>query len=124
MLIAGIITISLALVFYTTGVWGEKLGGGLKNWNLICFWFGIVFDTTGTTIMSFISGKFTPSFHSLTGLLAIILMLVHALWATVIMIRKDEKAKISFHKFSIFVWIVWLIPYLAGVVIGISKAKS
>ena len=33
--------------------------------------------------------------------------------ATVVLVRKDEKIVLNFHKFGIFVWIVWLIPYFS-----------
>jgi len=51
--------------------------------------------------------------HGILGLLTIILMLGHALWATYVLVKKDEKMIVSFHKFSVFVWLVWLIPYLS-----------
>ena len=59
------------------------------------------------------AGGLTFDIHGLTGLLAILLMLVHAVWATVVLIRKNEKLTSSFHKFSILVWLIWLIPYLS-----------
>lgn len=52
MLIYAIISISLALVFYTIGVWSEKVQGQLKKWHLTIFWIGLIFDTIGTTLMS------------------------------------------------------------------------
>ena len=58
------------------------------------------------------------NFHGLTGLLAILLMLFHAVWATMVMVRKDEKMIVQFHKFSILVWIIWLIPMLSGMILG------
>lgn len=115
MLIFSIIFINLALVFYTVGVWGEKIQGQLKVWHLVIFWAGLVCDTTGTTFMSLISGdKFSFNVHGVTGLLAIILMLFHALWATVVLARHNESLKLKFHKFSIFVWVIWLIPFVSG----------
>ena len=36
-------------------------------------------------------------------LLAILLMLFHAIWATIVLVKKNEKMIINFHKFSIFV---------------------
>ena len=63
---------------------------------------------------------FKFDFHDLTGLLAILLMLFHAIWATIVLVKKNEKMIINFHKFSIFVWIVWLIPYLTGLIFGVS----
>ncbi len=119
MLTFAIISISLALVFYTIGVFSEKIAGALKAWHLIMFWIGFAFDTTGTTLMSKIaSDVLTISFHSVTGLLAIVLMAIHAIWATVTSVKGDEKSKESFHKFSIWVWVIWLIPYLSGLIFG------
>jgi uncharacterized repeat protein (TIGR03987 family) len=40
-------------------------------------------------------------------------MLIHALWAYVVLRKKDEKAINNFHKFSVAVWAIWLIPYLS-----------
>lgn len=122
MLISAIITITLALVFYTIGVWSEKLQGELKVWHLIIFYIGLVFDTTGTTIMSKIAnGGFQLNFHGITGLLAILLMLFHAIWATVVIARKNERAKVSFHKFSILVWLIWLVPFISGAIFGMAR---
>ena len=108
------ILISLALVFYSIGVWSERLAGRLKGWHLVFFWGGLVFDTTGTAIMMEMAGGIVFDVHGLTGVLAIILMFVHAVWATVVLIRKDEKAITKFHHFSVFVWAIWLIPYFTG----------
>jgi uncharacterized repeat protein (TIGR03987 family) len=122
MLIFAIITISLALVFYTIGVWSEKLQGVLKKWHLVIFWIGLIFDTTGTTTMSLIAGSgFHLNFHSITGALAIILMLFHAAWATVVLVKNNEKSKANFHKLSIVVWIIWLVPFLSGLVFGMAR---
>ncbi len=47
-------------------------------------------------------------------------MLLHALWLTWVLYKKDENKKVIFHKFSITVWVIWLIPYIIGMIIGIS----
>ncbi|GAB6169482.1 HsmA family protein [Clostridium carnis] len=124
-LIFAIVTITLALIFYTIGVFAERRAKSLNKKHVIIFWLGLVFDTTGTTIMSSIakSGAANISatsqmIHGITGLLAIILMLFHAVWATWVLYKNDENKKVAFHKFSIAVWIVWLVPYLIGAIIG------
>jgi TIGR03987 family protein len=122
MLIAAIVTITLALVFYTIGVWSEKAQGELKRWHMVMFFTGLIFDTTGTTLMSQIaSGGFKMNFHSITGLLAILLMLFHAIWATVVLIKNNSEAKSNFHRFSIVVWIIWLIPFISGAIFGMAR---
>jgi uncharacterized repeat protein (TIGR03987 family) len=112
--IVSTILISLALVFYSIGVWSERFAGRLKAWHLIFFWGGLIFDTTGTGMMLEMAGGIKPDIHSLTGVLAILLMFIHAVWATVVLIRKNENAIIRFHNFSVFVWAIWLIPYFTG----------
>ena len=113
-LVISTILISLALAFYSIGVWSERLAGRLKRWHLVFFWGGLVFDTTGTAIMMEMAGGIGFDVHGLTGVLAIFLMFVHAVWATVVLVRKDEKAITNFHHFSVFVWAVWLVPYFTG----------
>ena len=110
---AAVIIINLALLFYSIGVWGERLQGRLKVWHTVFFWFGLVCDTWGTGLMFEFVGGMSYDIHGISGLLAIILMLVHAIWATVVLLKKDEKMIVNFHKFSIFVWLVWLIPYFS-----------
>jgi uncharacterized repeat protein (TIGR03987 family) len=60
------------------------------------------------------------SAHGITGAVAIVLMVVHAVWATAVLARKDEKAMRSFHKFSILVWAIWLVPFVLGMMMGMK----
>lgn len=107
------IVINLALIFYSIGVWSERFSGRLKAWHLAFFWLGLVCDTWGTGLMFEMAGGMTYDLHGLTGLLAIVLMFVHAVWATWVLIKKDEGLIVSFHKFSVAVWVIWLIPYFS-----------
>lgn len=119
---AAIIIINLALICYSIGVWSERLQGRLKVWHTVFFWFGLVFDTWGTGMMFDFVGGMSYDIHGISGLLAIVLMLVHAIWATVVLLKKDEKMIVNFHKFSIFVWLVWLIPYFSPMLLQMMEA--
>ncbi len=121
MLVFAIVFITLALFFYTIGVWSEKRDGTLKLWHLAFFWLGFACDTAGTTIMQSIAGGWTLSFHGVTGVLAILLMLFHATWGSIVLVRKDQKTAKVFHRFSLIVWALWLVPYLSGVIFGIAR---
>lgn len=121
MLVYAVVSITLALVFYSVGVWAEKLQGELRIWHLCMFWAGFLFDTAGTTLMSRLaSGGFVLNFHGVTGALAIVLMLVHAVWATAVLIGNDPARKRSFHRLSIVVWCVWLVPFVSGAFFGMA----
>jgi len=117
---AAVIVINLALIFYSIGVWGERIQGRLKVWHTVFFWLGLVCDTWGTGMMFEFVGGMTFDVHGISGLLAIILMFVHAIWATIVLVKKDENMILNFHKFSVFVWLVWLIPYFSPMIFQIS----
>jgi uncharacterized repeat protein (TIGR03987 family) len=116
------IVINLALIFYTIGVWAERLTGRLKIWHTVFFWLGIICDTWGTSLMFKMVGGLTYDIHGLSGMLAIILMFIHAVWATVVLVKKDEKMITTFHKFSLTVWFIWLIPYFSPMVLRMVEA--
>ena len=126
LLILAIIMISLALVFYTWGVWAEHRKGKLEPKHLILFLIGLFFDTSGTITMSVIAkgSEVVASginWHAITGGFAIGLMLIHALWAAIVLKKKNEASQKSFHKFSLLVWLLWLIPYVSGAYLAMSR---
>lgn len=108
-----------ACILYTLGVWAERISKRLKVWHAVVFWLGLISDTIGTGAMGKMVGSIIQlNFHGLTGLAAILLMLFHAAWATIVLIRKDELQIANFHKLSFIVWIIWLIPMITGMILG------
>lgn len=123
-LLFAIIFITLALILYTVGVWMEKIQKELKIRHLVLFVLGLICDSTGTALMSKLADHSTSKalgVHGVTGAIAIIFMVVHAAWAALVLAKKDEKKQQNFHKFSIFVWLIWLIPYFIGMFMGMGK---
>jgi uncharacterized repeat protein (TIGR03987 family) len=120
--LAASILITLALVFYSLGVWSERIARYLKPWHVAAFWTGFVFDLAGTWAMHLMAeGAFDLSeSHTLTGQIALWLMLIHAIWATCVANKGSEKARTGFHRYSLFVWLVWLVPYFGGMYLGMS----
>ena len=122
MIILSTVLITLALVFYSTGIWAERFARLLRPWHVLTFWIGFTFDVSGTLAMhKMAEGKFSlleP--HTLTGQIALWLMLGHAIWATVVIKQGKETLLVKFHRFSIFVWLIWLIPYFGGMFLAMS----
>lgn len=121
-MILSTVLITLALVFYSAGIWAERIARLLKPWHVITFWTGFVFDVSGTLAMHRLAeGKFNileP--HTLTGQIALWLMLAHATWATVVILKNQEHMKARFHRYSLVVWLIWLIPYFGGMFLAMS----
>jgi uncharacterized repeat protein (TIGR03987 family) len=114
------IIITSALILYSIGVWSERIAGRLKPWHLVFFVLGLICDTWGTGMMFEYVGGMAFDIHGITGLAAILLMLIHAVWALVVLVRKDENAIQNFHKFSVIVWVIWLVPYFSPMLFGMA----
>ena len=114
------IIMAAALVFYSIGVWSERISGQLKPWHLVFFVLGLTCDTWGTGMMFEMVGGMTFDIHGITGVIAIGLMLIHAVWAFMVLRKNDEAAIMSFHKFSVAVWVIWLVPYLSPMFFGMA----
>lgn len=122
-LILASISMVLALGFYTFGVWGEKLSGTIKRKHLVSFFLGLILDTTGTLLMGQIAkdgGGSRLGIHQITGGIAVALMFIHLIWALWVYLKGNEKAKRNFHKFSLVVWIIWLISFILGMLVGMN----
>lgn len=122
-----LIIINLALVFYTIGVWAERLAKVLKWWHVVFFGLGLTADAVGTFLMTRIAtanqaagvdSNIYQDVMAWTGSLAIGLMALHFAWAIVVLVRNRQSELVSFHKFSVMVWAIWLVPYFAGAVAG------
>lgn len=113
--------ITSALVLYSVGVWGERLVGRLRWWHLGFFVLGLVCDTVGTGMMFDFVGGMTFDVHGISGLIAILLMFIHAVWALIVLLKQDEAVLHTFHRFSVFVWVVWLIPYFSPMFFAMAR---
>lgn len=121
-LVAAIVVITSALVFYTIGVWAERIQKELRGWHVFCFLLGISADIVGTSFMAELvrlTGK-DNELHEITGLIAVALMAIHASWAVWTYWKGSAKAKRSFSKLSLVVWMIWLIPYCIGIYLGVA----
>lgn len=120
--LAAIVLITLALVFYSVGVWAERVSRYLEAWHVVAFWTGFGFDVSGTIAMDLLEPGFDwSSSHTITGQIALWLMFAHALWATGVVRRGGEEARTRFHRFSLAVWTIWLVPYVGGMFMGMSR---
>jgi uncharacterized repeat protein (TIGR03987 family) len=116
MLHAAIVLMVGALTFYSIGVWWEQLSGRLEVVHTAFFWLGLSCDTAGTEVMRRMVGGFAMNVHSLTGVTALVLMAIHAVWAVVVLRQHDERALTTFHRFSVVVWALWLVPFVSGMI--------
>jgi uncharacterized repeat protein (TIGR03987 family) len=124
-LVSAIVLITAALVFYSTGVFSERRAGRLRVGHVGLFGAGLTFDATGTALMTVIASDAVRAqpgrtrgvldvVMAFTGAAALALMAIHLVWAVVVLIRDRKAERLTFHRFSLAVWALWLIPYVTG----------
>ena len=111
---SGLLSVTLAFVFYTWGIWGARRGGEIKTKHVVFLWLGLILDAGGTGLMAMEIGYYRMDIHGIIGTVAILAMLVSAVWATVAMKKEDKAAVATYLKASIWVWAFWLLPYFYG----------
>lgn len=118
-----VVLAALALMFtaftlYSVGVGAVVLTKRLRPWHAGCYWTGVLLDSAGTELMRRLAGGLRWNLHTATGAAALSLMLLHAAWASIVLIRHDERALRTFHRISLTVWVIWLVPFITGLLIG------
>ena len=110
---SGLLAVTLALVFYTWGIFGPRRAKAIKPMHVAFLWLGLVLDAGGTALMAMQIGYYRMDIHGVIGTTAILLMLVSAVWATLVR-NKGEQPVATYLKYSVWVWAFWLLPYLYG----------
>lgn len=121
MTLAAVVGILLAAALYTTAAFAERRARILKASHLALFWAGFVVDVVATTLMTLISGGFSLNLHGVLGVGAILVMLAHSSWATVVLVRKQANLMRQFHTFSLAVWALWMVTLVTGFALALPR---
>lgn len=119
-LIIAIIAITQALIFYSIGVIGEARRKNLMWSDIRWFGAGLLCDAVGTFLMNRMSATgdkllapWAGTLMAISGTLAILLMAIHIVFAVVVM-KRHESYRTKFHKWSVAIWVIWLVSYVVG----------
>ncbi len=115
---AAVLFMVAALVFYSVGVWATFLSRQLRPRYVVLFWLGFLSDTAGTELMRRLAGSFHWSLHTASGVVALLLMFLHAVWATIVLLNRTARPAANFHRISLTVWAIWLIPFISGMLLS------
>lgn len=124
----GAVFFTIALAFYSTGIWAEFIARRLKPWHAVTFLLGVITDTIGTGFMVKHVGGVLLNVHTAIGALGLALMIAHLAWAVAVLLRARsmpgspaaERALQTFHKYSVTVWFIWMVAYLSGAWLGMQ----
>lgn len=121
LLLYAVILFTVALVLYSVSVWSERIQGHLKPWHLIVFGAGVLVDVLATWLTIKFVGAIVFTLHAIFGFVSLFLMALHFIWALVAYTANREAGMKQFHRFSLFVWSIWMLSYLTGFISGLQK---
>lgn len=59
-----------------------------------------------------------------TGMIAIVLIFPPRVWATVVLLTRDDRWIAEFHKLRVAVWVIWLVPYLSPMFFALALHRG
>lgn len=121
LLFVAVILFTIAMALYSISVWAEFRSKYLKPWHVWMFLSGVVVDVLATALTYKAVGGLVFTLHAIMGFISLGLMIIHLIWATVTIIQNTPATLARFHKFSIFVWSMWMISYVSGFALGMDK---
>jgi uncharacterized repeat protein (TIGR03987 family) len=124
-ILISVISITTALVLYTIAIWRNWRIKLLTTAQIVLLWCGLAADMLATQMMGLsIEGDIVWDFHTISGYTGLVLMAILAMTGSVAKWSGNEALLSSFHRFAIPVWIIWVISYLTGVIIGMQRIPS
>jgi len=119
-LIAAIVVVTFALVFYSIGVLNEQRTSILSRRILLFLTAGIVCDVLSTTLMIIGSNNIPFTIHGFLGYTALALMLIDTtrIWKFWRRTGVTEKVPRNLHVYTRIAYCWWIIAYIAGAIIS------
>jgi len=119
-IIIATVLFTLALLLYSTAIWSGRQSPQIKSWQIIVFFLGVSIDAWGVWITVKFIGAIVLTPHAIFGFTALLLMSLHFLWVFSRFIMREVQTPRT-HRFGLFVWGIWMLSYLSGVVTGLDK---
>lgn len=121
-ILVSVISITTALVLYTIAIWRNWRMKLLTTAHIVLLWLGLAADVLATQMMGLsIEGEIVWDFHTISGYAGLTLMAVLAVVGSWAKWSDRETVLTSFHRFAIPAWIIWVVSYATGVVIGMQR---
>ena len=121
-ILISVVSITTALILYTIAVWRNWRVKLLTTAQIVLLWFGLAADILATQMMGLsIEGDIVWDFHTISGYTGLVLMALLAVTGSWAKWSGREALLTSFHRLAIPVWIIWVISYMTGVIIGMQR---
>jgi uncharacterized repeat protein (TIGR03987 family) len=116
--------ITLALVLYTVAVWRSWRARTLVPATIVIFWCALAADTLATRMMAMRAETIRWDLHTISGYGALALMALLTVYGTAALVQRRQSWLTAFPKYALPVWVIWVISWITGVVLGIQRVSG
>ncbi len=120
-LMISVASITFSLLCYLSIFILNRKAGIFNGKQMIVLIVGISADILGTAMMYSLSTEVKFDLHTISGYLALSLMLAMGLFASYALLKKNQTILKNFGHYYFPVLIIWILSYVTGVVVGLQK---
>ena len=95
-----------------------------KSLYAVLLWLGFVSNSLGFGLIAGFdsgAGGAVATLCRVCSIAAIVIIMVHAIWATAVLVLKEEKSARILLRDGPLLWKIWLVPFLLGMLLYIVR---
>jgi uncharacterized repeat protein (TIGR03987 family) len=112
----GVLSIVVAMVSYSAGVWSAFRKRGIGRMQVALLWLGVACDAGGTAMMALQVGYYRLDPHGIIGTVAIAGMAAVAAFATYALVKADERLGAKIASWAVAPWVFWVAMFVWGMI--------
>ena len=122
-LIVGSIIVTLALIFYLTGIITEQRKRLITKTVLVFISLGLLFDISATACMIIGSSNSPFTFHGFIGYTGLLVMIIETLLVYKFYLNNGSTVNVpkGLHLYSRFALLLWIVVYITGSLLVVLK---
>ena len=111
---------TLTLLGYTLGVQYESRVDTKKPLHLVLLWASFCLNVIGfglLTKMIVDAEGFAPWLCRFSGIIALVILMLHSIWGTAVLVLKEEKSTRIYHRDGKLLWKIWIVPFIIEIML-------
>jgi hypothetical protein len=115
--VIGLVSLLVALITYSVGVWGAFRKKGATPLHLVLLWVGVAFDVAATASMSYSLGwTLANDLHTYLALAVFSGMLIVAALGTWATAKGLEQLRATVARWAVAPWAAWVAVFVWGMI--------
>jgi len=122
-ILVGVITVQLAMIFYTIFIINENKKKSATKMVLLSLTLAVFFDLFATSCMMIGTTKTFFTFHGILGYIGLLAMIIDAIlvWRHKIKLGAEQVFSRTLNLYSKIAYVWWIIAFMTGVAVTISS---